>query len=312
MNNGPPYWRTNLVLASVVLMVLTGAYLAYARVVSNSMVPRREVEMMRADITRLERENIKLLKQLAIVNERLGLQAGGVQNVADTFAPAGAHAELPTRLTERVSMLREFLSAHPELADSEMRLLKDEDWVFPVQDMRLDTEASKRKALAQLRMRAQSRLGEMVAAAARGYADANNGQLPSTAAQLAPYLADPANADLLQGFVKPDSTAPPRCLFQKVSAEDEWYGSTCYVSDNAFSARGTGPGLAVEQAIAAFQRATGNLPADPSQVVPYLQDAVSPAVLTAIFNALRPGPGSAPVITLGGAMVSLSGSGSPP
>jgi len=270
------------------------------------------MESISADISRLKRENARLLKQLSVFGDRLDQQGSGAQIVADSSSSRKSSKEVPARAAERISKLKEYLSAHPEMADPEMRLLKDDDWVFPVSEIRLDTEASKRKALAQVRMQAQSRLGEMVAASVRDYIDANNGQQPSNAAQLAPYLADPANADLLQGFGKPDPTAPSGCLFQKVSAVDDWYGSTCYVSDNYFSTNGTGPGLAVEEAIAAFQRTTGDSPNEASQIVPYLQNAVSPAIVNAVFDGLRPSPNTPPVISQGGGMSSTSGSGSPP
>ncbi len=312
MNPGPPYWRANLALAAAVLLVLTGAYLAYVRVVGNSMVSRREIESMRADISQLKRENARLTKQLAIVGDRLEQQGSGIQNVAEPAASGRPSREVPARLAARISKLKEYLSAHPEMADPGMRLLKEDDWVFPVRDIRLDSEAGRRKALAQVRIQAQARLGEIVASAVRDYLDANNGQPPSSASQLAPYLKDPANADLLQGFGKPDSTAPPGCLFQKASAVDDWYGSTAYVSDNEFSCHGTGPGLAVEQAIAAFQRATGNPPNDASQIGPYLRDVINPAVVSAVFEGLRPSPSSAPVISEFGGMVSASGSGDSP
>jgi hypothetical protein len=270
------------------------------------------MESVRADISRLKRENARMLRQLAVVAERLDQQGSGSQVVADSPTPKRPPKEVSARVAERISKLKEYLSAHPEMADPEMRLLKDDDWAFPVSEIRVDTEASKRKALAQVRMQAQSRLGEMVAAAVRDYIDANNGQQPSNAAQLGPYLADPANADLLQGFGRPDSTAPPGCLFQRVSAVDEWYGSTCYVSDNEFHAHGTGSGLVVEQAIAAFQQASGSPPNEASQIVPYLRETVSPSTANAVFDGLRPSPNTPPVISQDGGMYSTSGSGNPP
>jgi hypothetical protein len=312
MSRSSPIWSAKRVWVSLGLAVLIGACSFYVRAVDRSSKSHREMESIRADISRVKRENARLLKQLSVIGDRLDQQGSGSQIVADSSISEKSPKEVPARAAERISKLKEFLSAHPEMADPEMRLLKDDDWVFPVSEIRLETEASKRKALAQVRMQAQSRLGEMVAAALRDYLDANNGQQPSNAAQLAPYLADLANADLLQGFGKPDPTAPSGCLFQKVSAVDDWYGSTCYVSDNQFYAHGTGPGLAVEQAIVAFQRATGNPPNEASQIIPYLQNAVSPAIVNAVFDGLRPSPNTPPVTSQGGGMYSTGGSGNPP
>ncbi len=310
MNLGSPYWRANLALALAALVVLAGAYLAYERIVGGSPVSRREIESMRADISELRRENARLLKQVTRVSDRVDQQSGLTRPVDPSSGRQPK--EVPARLAARISRLKEYLSAHPEMVDPEMRLLKDDDWVFPIKDIRLDTEGSKRKALAQLRMQAEARLGGMVAAAARDYLDANNGQAPSSAAQLAPYLADPANADLLQGFGKPDSTAPAGCLFQKASSVDDWYGSTCYVLDNQVMGHGAGPGLVVEQAIAEYQRVTGSPPGDATQIAPYLKDTVSQATAGAIFDGLRPSPGASPVITQYGGMFSFSGSGDSP
>jgi hypothetical protein len=219
---------------------------------------------------------------------------------------------VPARIEERIYKIRGYISAHPESSIPEMRLLKDDDWVFAVRDIRLDTEASVQKALAQVRMAAQSRLGGIAAAAVRDYMDANDGQVPSDVTQLAPYLADSTNADLLQGLEKASPTAPPGCLFQGVSGADDWYGSICYVADDHYTATGSGPGLAIEEAVNAFQHATGNLPNDPSQIIPYLEASVSPATVNAIFAGLRSSPNSPPVTSQYGGMCSFSGSGSTP
>ena len=251
-------------------------------------------------------------RQLAEVGERLDQQGRGSSNAAESPVENRASRELPARLAERISKLKEFLSAHPEMAEPEMRLLEDDDWIDPVRRTRLDTEADTRKALAWVRIHAQSRLGGIVAAAVRDYLDANNGQAPTSAAQLAPYLADPANTDLLQGLEKAGPSAPQGFIFQKASSADDWYGSTCYIGDDRFYANETGPGMAVEFAITAFQRATGNPPADASQLVPYLHESVSPSTLSAIFAGFRPSQDSPPVLPLGGGTFSTSGSGTPP
>jgi len=140
-----------------------------------------------------------------------------------------------------------------------------------------------------------------------------HGQAPSSAAQLAPYLADPANADLLQGFGKPDSTAPPGCLFQMSPGVDDWYGSTCYVADNDFQSRGTGPGITVEQAIVEYQRAKGAPPSDAAQIhsLPAGRRKPRPSRARCSRAFVHPS-GGAPVITQYGGMVSISGSGESP
>ena len=83
-------------------------------------------------------------------------------------------------------------------------------------------------------------------------------------------------------------------------------------STTEFMGHGTGPGLAVEQAIAEYQRVTGSPPGDATQIAPYLKDAVSQATAGAIFDGLRPSPGASPVITQYGSMFGVSGSGDSP
>ncbi len=310
MSTGFPHRRANLALALAAVGVLAGALVAYERITRGAPISRREIDSMRSEISDLRRENFRLRNQVARVGARIDAQGAGIPRLLES-GPSSSKPprDLLPRLAARIARLKDYLSAHPELADPETRLLKDDDWLGPVRDIRLDTEASTRKALAQVRMQAQARLGAIVAAAARDYLDANNGQAPATAAQLAPYLADPANADLLQAFGKPDSMAPPGCLFQMSSTVDDWYASTCYVSDNEFQSRGMGPGIAVEQAIVEFQRARGVPPSDSASITPYLRDAISPAVVNAVFEGLRPSPGAAPVISEYGGMSSVSGSG---
>jgi len=306
-----PSWHAKVLIAAAALLFVSGGYLAYVKTLGGAAYARRDIDSMRSDIAQLRRDNARLRSQLAGLSEGLVAASNGSMGAAPsgTSRPLGG---IPARLAARISKLRDFLSAHPEWADPEMRLLKDDDWVLPVREERVDTEASERKALAMVRMAAHARLGAMVAAAIRDFADANNGQQPSSAAQLVPHLSDPSSADLLQGFGKPDSTAPTGCVFQKTSAVDAWYGTTCYVCENQFVTSGTGPGLEVERAIAAFQRTTGNPPGDASQIIPYLQGSVSPDVAGAVFDALRPSPDVPPAVAPGtGSMISFSGSVKP-
>src|SRR5271169_2596105 len=128
------------VLVLPVLALLIGAYFAYVRVVDSSSRSRREMESIRADVSRLKRENARLLKQLTFIGERLDQQGSGSQIVTDSATSRRSSKEVPARVAERISKLKEYLSVHPEMADSEMRLLKDDDWVFPVGEIRLDTE----------------------------------------------------------------------------------------------------------------------------------------------------------------------------
>jgi len=44
-------------------------------------------------------------------------------------------------------------------------------------------------------------IADAVAAAAKGYAEANNGQRPSEAAQIAPYLKQPLDSVLVQKYL---------------------------------------------------------------------------------------------------------------
>jgi hypothetical protein len=295
------------VVVVALLAILAGGYLWYVRFADSALVSRREIESMRADISHLKRENARLQRQLAAVADRAELHGGGSPNVAGSSSSKAPTNEVPVHLAARVSRLKEYLSAHPEVTEPEMRLLKDDDWFNIVRDMRVDTEASERKALAFVRMEAQLRLGGMIAAAVRDYIDDNNGQPPSSAAQLAPFLADPANADLLQGFEKADSNAPEGSIFQKVSAVDDWYGSTSYIGDNYCVDRSTGPGLAVEEAIAGFKQATGNAPSDASQIAPYLHEAVNPSTVNAVLAGLRPSPNAPPVLAGSRGMTMSSG-----
>jgi len=304
-----PSAKAALVLAAAVM--LAGAYSLYQRAADNALRSHREVEAVRAEVAGLKRENARMQRQLGDMDQRLGQEGRGAPSAGEPLAPARPAREVPPRVAARVSKLREYLAEHPEDSGPEMRLIKDDDWVDPVSDIRLDTEASMRKALAQVRMQAQARVGEIVATAVRDYMDANNGQPPTSAAQLAPYLSDPADADLLQGFENAGPGSPPGAVFQKTYGADDWFGSRCSIEDDHYYVYGNGPGLAVERAIAAFQQATGNPPTDASQIVPYLQEPVSPSVASAVFAGLRPSPNSPPVISRGGAVSSIGGNGSP-
>lgn len=306
-----PSWHTKVLIAAAALLFVSGGYLAYVRTLGGAVYARREIDSIRADISQLRRDNARLRSQLAGISEKLGSDPGGFPN-RTTFPTGKAPGEIPARLAARVSKLKDYLSAHPELSDPEMRLLKDDDWVMPVKEERLETEAGTRKALSQVRAAALGRLGEMVAAAIRDYADANNGQQPSSVTQIAPFLSDQANSDLLQGFGKPDSTAPVGCLFQKTSTVDSWYDSACFVWDDQFACSGTGPGVEVERAIVSYQRATGNPPNDASQIIPYLQYSISPVVVGAVLDGLRPSPNAPPALSANmGGSISIGGSGKP-
>jgi hypothetical protein len=303
--------RVNLLLVFSVGAVVCGVYFGFRRIAGEASAFDRQIQSMRADIARLKRENSGLRKQLTDIGDRLDRSGGELSSGGDSTPAVKPTKEIPGRLAGRISALKEFLSQHPGSAVPEMRLLKDEDWVTSIREIRLETEGSKRKAVAQLRMAAQARMGEMVANAGRDYMEANNGQAPSDIGQLAPYMADPANADLLQGFGKPDSWGPSGCLFQKNSSAGDWYGSACYISESGFSVHGTGPGLEVERAIDAFRRETGSPPTDVSQIAPYLKNSVKPETANEIFESLRPSPGATPQMSGAGGIVSYSGNVDP-
>jgi len=100
----------------------------------------------------------------------------------------------------RVALLRQLFAELPAQRLPELRLLAPSDWIDIAAVHELDTPADIRIALAQLRSLARKHLAAHLQSALRRYTAAHDGRLPGEAAQLAPHLNDPADAEMLARY----------------------------------------------------------------------------------------------------------------
>jgi RNA polymerase sigma factor (sigma-70 family) len=112
-----------------------------------------------------------------------------------TAAPAATHG-----LEDRVSLLKQLLSELPMQRLPEIKLLAPDDWLAIAGNHELDTVADIRVALADLRAVARTKFGENLQQAMRRYLAVSAGQWPTDVAQLEPFLAQPADLEMLARY----------------------------------------------------------------------------------------------------------------
>lgn len=201
---------------------------------------RQEAEIL-ATRQRLER----LRNELGPLREKARLTA------ADLAAAREQQSELPPlppntsadnvpavkAWLARMKKLKAAFAAHPDQSVVALRLLSDSDWLRIAGQHDMDDPAQLRKAMAAARNAAEMTATTRLAAAQHKFRAEYPGQRPDSMAALAPFLADPADADLLAAFrlKGPLPTDPNPKMKNNWSVElgtpidadnDQWYGTT--------------------------------------------------------------------------------------
>lgn len=126
--------------------------------------------------------------------------AGALSSPAAPVAPPAAPADPALSPDLRVVLLKQLLEELPGQRLPELRLLALSDWLEIARTHELDSAADIRVALADLRAVARKKFAPLLQEALRQFLAASSGQLPTGIGQLSPYLAAPADAEMLARY----------------------------------------------------------------------------------------------------------------
>jgi len=242
-----------------------------------------ELLRLRGEVTRL-RQSAQELAQL-----KAAAAATGSDPAIE--ATLKSWATLATRLRERLEQM-------PDKKIPELQLLTQKDWFDAIKNAKqLETDADFRQALHQLRNSAKQAFGDMAMAAIKKYAEANGGALPGDWSQLKPFFKTPvddatlARYSLLQTGRLGD-VPPNEFLFtEKAPPVDEEYDSVYEFRMNGTrSSSVNSPGDIVWDSLVQFAKThNGNLPAEVSQLMPYLTRPLDQAKVQEILGSIPSG-----------------------
>jgi hypothetical protein len=179
---------------------------------------------------------------------------------------------------ERVNRLKEKLGQAPDQKIPELQFLTDQDWLDAVRNIKqMETDAEFSQALSALRSSAKDEFAHMLQNALSSFAQANNGQSPVDWSQLQSYFASTVDDSLLQRYQLTQTgvvTEKPTPLDDQ---DDVYYQVTMngvgITSDSV--AENT-----LQPALQAYAAANNGLkPADPSQLLPYVNTPAQQAAL---------------------------------
>jgi hypothetical protein len=242
-----------------------------------------ELLRLRGEVTRL-RQSAQELAQLKAA-------AAATGNDPAIEATLKSWAILATRLRERLEQM-------PDKKIPELQLLTQKDWFDAVKNAKqLETDADYREALHRLRDSAKQAFGNLAMAAIKKYTEANGGALPGDWSQLKPFFETPvddatlARYSLLQTGRLADVPLNEFLLTEKAPPVDNEYDSFFEFRMNGTrSSSLNSPGDIVWNSLVQFAKAhNGNLPAETSQLMPYLTRPLDPAKVREILASIPSG-----------------------
>jgi len=168
----------------------------------------------------------------------------------------------------------------PDKKIPELQLLTQKDWFDAIKNSKqLETDADYREALQNLRNSAKQAFGQLAMDAIKKYAAANDGALPGDLSQLKPFFDKPvddatlARYSLLQTGKLSDASPNAYLVGENAAPVDDQYDSTYEFGVNGVhSSSANNPGDIVYDGLVQFAKGhSGNLPAEVSQLMPYLK-----------------------------------------
>jgi hypothetical protein len=243
-----------------------------------------------ADLPRLRAE-VNRLRQSEHELAQLKAAAGSEGNDPATEAAYKIWAQRATRLRQR-------LEQAPDQRIPELQYLTQQDWFDAVKDLKqLESDDDFRRALSNARNGAKGEFVRSLQKALRDYTAANQGQLPTALSDLNPFFDKPVDDAVLQRYKllqtgKLADVPEGQYLVADIAPpidpdKDAWF---------EFTINGTSSHIGnpiedlVKDAGTRFAEAHNDqLPTDPSQIVPYLKQPVSPDQIQQILNKVPPG-----------------------
>ena len=242
-----------------------------------------ELLRLRGEVTRL-RQSAQELAQLKAA-------AAATGNDPAIEATLKSWATLATQLRARLEQM-------PDKKIPELQLLTQKDWFDAIKNSKqLETDTDFREALHNLRNSAKQAFGDLATDAIKKYAQANGGALPGDLSQLKPFFEKPvddatlARYSLLQTGKMSD--APPNAYLvgEKAPPVDDQYDSIYEFGVNSVrSSSVNNPGDIVWDSLVQFAKANnGNLPAEVSQLMPYLKRPLDQGKVQEILASIPSG-----------------------
>jgi hypothetical protein len=198
----------------------------------------------------------------------------------------------------RATRVRQRMDQLPEQKVPELQLLTEKEWFDAVKGLNgLETDEDFRKAFSNARNIARGEFGHLMQKAMRDYVDANNGELPQSLTQLKQYIDQPvddsmfARYKLLQTGKLSDVPEKEFLIGDASPLVDEDNDASYLFSMNGTRSHSGNPADdLVKDAVTRFAAEHGdNLPTDPSQLTPYLQQPIDPAKMQSLFAKVPPG-----------------------
>ncbi len=200
---------TNLKLG-ISALVIAGAATALVLQHQTQTTLREENESLQQQITQLQSENRRFSNLVAqadssqsladdqrtellqLRDEVTRLRADS-QELAQWKTASAQKANDPMEAAARdllgkINLLKERLRQNPGWSIPELQILPDSSWANAAMSAKLDTDEGVRQALCGLRNTAKQGFNRGISQALAKYVQANNGELPTSASQVAPYF----------------------------------------------------------------------------------------------------------------------------
>ena len=199
----------------------------------------------------------------------------------------------------RERLLKARLEAMPEARIPELALLTEQDWLNAAQGS-LETEEDYRRALANLRSRAENMFLLKLFPALQSYEAANNGRFPADISALRPYFKTPPDEAMLQRWaVVPSNDLKPLTMggdwiITQTSTPDPEFDTRWGAGPNGYGNAGVGrpqtqaePFDLMASLMQQYVSETGRLAADPSLLLPYATNTVQKAEVQTEIHRFR-------------------------
>jgi hypothetical protein len=226
-----------------------------------------ELLRLRAQVTRLRNARMELAQ---------------LENTATPEAADPAASQMRLWL-DRVKKLKAGLAKAADQNIPEFQFLTDEDLIEAAQRInQLDTQADFDLAFSALRKAAKNEFATRVQSALLGYAQANNNQLPADLSQLQGLFASPVDDSVLQRY----QMTPSGVVIERSTPLDDQDDVYYKISMNGVGiVSGSVAETTLQPARQAFSAANnGQMPTDPSQLLPYVSTAAQQATLQKLLG----------------------------
>jgi FtsZ-binding cell division protein ZapB len=246
-------------------------------------------------------ENGSELQRLRGEVSRLRDSARELANLRAAATATGSDSAMDAKLrswSTRAAQLKQRLEETPEKKIPELQLITEKEWFDAIKSGKpLQTEADFRRASKDLRDIAKTHFADMTRGALKKYAEENGGLLPADLAQLKPYFEGPVDDAILQRYSMlqsgklSDAPRGENLFGENAQPVDDEFDSHYEFSMNGTSAWSVSdPGDIVMRGLREYAKAhQGLLPADQSQLTPFLQRQVDPSKVQSFLGMIPAG-----------------------